>query len=524
MLHASPCSAKVLLLPQTVFAERFTALAFDTPGFGLSDPLPLGQPEIEDFADALAATLDALGIAEAATYGRHTGGGIAVEFARRHPDRCTMAMADGYPVFPSPYSRERLDEYLAPIVPRWDGGHLLWLWFRYRDQHVFWPWDIHDDAHRSDADVPGNNDIHRGVLELLEAGDGYRIGYAAAFRHTGLGLLPDLRKPVCFSGRPCDSLFKTLELFPPSAWTQTMPREPLPAALAERAVLEMHPSPSTVPPARLCAPLPGRTTTDYIDLGDIQLLLRSAGEMRDEPPIVLLHAVPGSTWLHDELILALGAHRRVLAFDVCGQGESVAPDGFVPDVPVWAEQVARALDILGVGTAHLVGLETGATIAAELARRQPARFASLTLQAPPLLDAAERSDLAPRYAPCATPVWDGSHLTRVWHHLRDQELWWPWFDRTDKAARRHRLRLGANELHLRARECLKQPSFYQPAWSAILAYPLLETLAAVTIGYRILAGQDDLFARFAIRQGRTVTTIDSHDPVALASAILADLP
>ena len=45
LLHASPCSAKVLRLPLEVFAQRFTAIAFDTPGFGLSDLLPVERPE-----------------------------------------------------------------------------------------------------------------------------------------------------------------------------------------------------------------------------------------------------------------------------------------------------------------------------------------------------------------------------------------------------------------------------------------------------------------------------------------------
>jgi pimeloyl-ACP methyl ester carboxylesterase len=67
MLHASPCSAKILREPQLVFAERFTAIAFDTPGFGLSDKLPLAQPEIQDFADNIALTLSELGIEDAAT-------------------------------------------------------------------------------------------------------------------------------------------------------------------------------------------------------------------------------------------------------------------------------------------------------------------------------------------------------------------------------------------------------------------------------------------------------------------------
>ena len=53
MLHASPCSAKVMrpLLP--IFGERFACFAFDTPGCGLSDKLPIPKPRVEDFADAL---------------------------------------------------------------------------------------------------------------------------------------------------------------------------------------------------------------------------------------------------------------------------------------------------------------------------------------------------------------------------------------------------------------------------------------------------------------------------------------
>ena len=154
MLHASPCSAKVMrpLLP--VFGERFTRFVFDTPGFGLSDKLPIPKPRIEDFADALAETLTALGIEHVAAYGRHTGASIAVEFAARHPQRCAMAYADGYAVFAKPYTDQQLESYLEPIVPAWDGAHLLRLWFRYRDQHVFWPWNVQTAETRSDADVP----------------------------------------------------------------------------------------------------------------------------------------------------------------------------------------------------------------------------------------------------------------------------------------------------------------------------------------------------------------------------------
>ena len=224
LLHACPCSAKVMRPLMPVFGEKFTCLAFDMPGFGLSDLLPKPNPSIEDFADALAETLDALGVEHVTTYGRHTGASIAVEFAARHPERSAMALADGYAVFAKRYTDEQLDAYLEPIVPVWDGGHLLRLWARYRDQHAFWPWNNQTAAGRSDADIPGADFLHRGVVEMLEAGNDYRIGYAAPFRHRGLDVLADLKVPVCFGNRPGDSMFLTRALYPACAWQEVVPQ------------------------------------------------------------------------------------------------------------------------------------------------------------------------------------------------------------------------------------------------------------------------------------------------------------
>ena len=87
-----------------------------------------------------------------------------------------MAFADGYAAFAKPYTHEQLERYLEPIVPAWDGAHILRLWFRCRDQHVFWPWNVQTAETRSDADVPNLDFLHRGVVELVEAGDVYRCG------------------------------------------------------------------------------------------------------------------------------------------------------------------------------------------------------------------------------------------------------------------------------------------------------------------------------------------------------------
>lgn len=491
LLHASPCSAKVLrpLLP--VFGERFSCLAFDTPGFGLSDPLPLATPSVEDFADALAETLDALGVEQVATYGRHTGASIAVEFAARHPHRCAMALADGFAVFPRRYTDEELERYLEPIVPVWDGGHLLRLWFRYRDQHVFWPWNNQTAAARSDADVPDLDFLHRGVVELLEAGDGYRIGYAAPFRHRALGVLADLRVPVCFGNRPGDSMHLTRPLYPASAWQEVMPRELAAATLAEREILLRYPARGEPPPAPVCTPLPGRTTTDYVEIGTTQMFVRSAGELAGSVPVLVLHHAPGSSALYDDLVRALAP---ALAPDLPGHGESEPLPGNPQDPQAHAQALERLLDRLGVGAVRIYAHNGAAAVALELAHRLGARMRGLALDAPCFLGEADRARLPAIYAPPVEPVWDGSHWLRAWHHLRDSELWWPWFERTHRAVRKAEPRIDPPALTLRVREAMKQPQSYGPAWQASLAYAWREPLDSLRAPVFVLSQPDDVFA------------------------------
>ena len=495
LLHASPCSAKVMRPLMPVFGEKFTCLAFDTPGFGLSDKLALPAPSVEDFADALAETLDALGVEHVATYGRHTGASIAVEFAARHPKRCAMALADGFAVFARRYSDEELERYLEPIVPVWDGAHLTRLWFRYRDQHVFWPWNNQTQAARSDADVPALDFLHRGVVELLEAGNDYRIGYAAPFRHRALEVVKDLirdnRVPVCFGNRPGDSMYLTRPLYPAAAWQEAMPRELEPATLAERELLLRHPARGIPPAAPRCTPLAGRTTTDYVDVDGAQLFVRSMGDVQNAEPLLIVHHAPGSSALYDGLVME---NAPALAPDLPGHGESDALPGNPQDPASHAAALEKLLSRMKIERLRIYGHNGGAAVALELAHRLGSRVREVTLDAPCFLNDADRARLPARYAPPVTPVWEGSHWLRAWHHLRDAELWWPWFERTHRAVRAAAPRIDPGLLTIRVREAMKQPASYGPAWEAALGYAWRERLASLNVRVRLQADPGDVFA------------------------------
>ena len=440
----------------------------------------------------LAETLTALGIRKVASYGRHTGASIAVEFAARHPDRCAMALADGYAVFTRRYSDEALERYLEPITPVWDGAHLLRLWFRYRDQHVFWPWNAQDDAHRSDTDVPDPEFLHRGVIEMLEAGNDYRIGYRAPFRHRELDVIPDLKVPVCFGNRPGDSMYATRPLYPAGIWDADVPREFRAASEMELELLSRHPA-DEPPPAPDCMPIADRSTDRFVEVDGTQILVRSRGDLNGpQAPLLIVHHAPGSSWLYRSLIDQLGATVPVIAIDLPGHGESEPQPGNPQTVAAWTDAVAAVLDRLAIGRVHALGHNGGAAVALELAVSRPQRVASLLLDSPFFLNDTDRTLFQSHPAPSLELDPEGAHLLRAWHHLRDAELWWPWFRRAKAFQSPRPSRLDPEALSERAREVLKQPASYRPAWRAVVDYPWQSRLTACTQPRVVIAESNDL--------------------------------
>ena len=107
-----------------VFAGRFRTLAVDQPGFGQSDKPPVAGHYFTFAAGALAALLDELGIARVHLVGNSLGGGTAVRFALRYPDRAARLVLMGpgglslNVLAPDPTEGvQRLVEFAAPPGP-----------------------------------------------------------------------------------------------------------------------------------------------------------------------------------------------------------------------------------------------------------------------------------------------------------------------------------------------------------------------------------------------------------------------
>lgn len=116
-------------------------------------------------ARVLGDALRTLGVGEVDVYALHGGCAVAAELsanirrvvleapARRHRDRAGYAAA-----------------YAPPIVPRWDGSHLIALWHATRNRRLFRPWfEQRLEARYTAEPALDAETINREVLASLES-------------------------------------------------------------------------------------------------------------------------------------------------------------------------------------------------------------------------------------------------------------------------------------------------------------------------------------------------------------------
>ncbi len=461
LLHQTPQSSQTLEPLMRLLAPHATALAVDTPGFGLSDPLPGDDWSMAELADTMAGFLDALGIDQAAVCGQHTGASIGAELALRHPGRVSALALDGLPLFTPEEAASILPHQLYRFQPQPEGTHLMWAWSRFRDGWLFFPWSQRDRAHRRALDLPGPALIHRmQVMELLRSRESHLRVYPGVFAWPGAQVLAALPLPLWTGTTADDQLFPHLQRLP--ALPAGSRVEPLPlGARAQvlqaqaRWTLERLPAGSAPP-----APPPlahwrgcgghGRAVAQGLSV-------RGLGLDRTGPARVLLHGAGGSArcemgrW--QDAASPADPGGPVFAVDLPGHGDS---DGPVLEPAAAARQLAATLAALGGHEFEVHARGYGAAVAVEWALQAaaaagptpalPCRPRALHLSELVVRSAAERAGWQARYATPIEPAWDGTHLVRLWHEVRDRELFHPWFERGRAHIRPVEPRLDAESL------------------------------------------------------------------------------
>ena len=495
--HESPRSSRALLPLITELSSRFTVIAIDTAGYGLSEPLAIESPAIADYAAACGPELDALGIDRCAVYGNHTGACIALEFAAQQPGRVSGVVLEGLPLFDAGQRADLLANYTPPTPPRIDGGHLAQIWSMRRDGHMYFPWYRRTLETRIDLDLSHpailESSLHEGVMDHLRATPTYALTYQAAFAYVPDAALRAVQCPVIVATGERDLLFAHLDRLPadaPNVRAVRLRGDHL-AVLAGigDAIAEVAVPASSAPAPAVVASRPGRVTKTYAATEYGQLLVRlgatpAAGVA--SRPLVLLHGSPTSARDLEPIMAELAAQRPLIAFDTLGNGDSDKPDRdrhpqFArPGIADYAPVVLEALAALGVGEFDLYGTHTGAAIAAETAILAGSRVGSVILDGVAMFDEATVADFDANYFVDLAPRWDGTHLLAAWAVYRDSTLWFPWYKRVRECALDFPIRT-AEQLQPAVLEFLKSGTTYALSYRAAFHWDARRRLPQLTV-------------------------------------------
>ena len=498
-LHGSPQSSAFVEHAMGAVAHDHTAIGLDTPGYGNSGRLALTWPSAADYADAMAETLDALGIETAAFYGTHTGAHIAMEFARRHPARCTALILDGISFNRPPERAELLARYAPPFAPSPAGEHLAWAWQHTRDQILFYPWFRAEAERRSMVDMADPAYTHNVVQAKMEAGDGYRVGYAAAFSHDTFAAIAEVTVPTAILARPNDILTPQVKRIaanaPGNCLVVELSSEADALSEAMRDFLSRLAAGDAAPEPPAVRRVVAGATRRYVDLTHGQQIhcRQAKGEGR---PLVLLHDEMGSSALVAPLMARLEGSRQVIAMELPGHGDSDPFETDAPTLDAYAQALRSALDGLGVEAFDLYGEVGGGIVAAAIAAAKPSRVARLVLVEPPLVPADRLKGFADDYAAEIAPTTDGGHLLAAWHRVRDRELFWPWCRRKADAVRARDPNLTPDYLQARLMAFLKSRGSAATC-RAVFGEDARAALSGVAAPALVLAAPGDAFAAMA---------------------------
>lgn len=446
-IHGSPQSSRAVAgVAETMARRGLCLIAPDTPGAGLSTPLSQAQPDSGDFARALLAFADALGLGRFGLYGFHTGACTACALATIAPDRVAAAALEGLPVWTEQERADFLANYLPPFAPSWDGAHMAWVWARMEEQVLFFPWSDPTPRARLAYDMSPLERRHANAMDLLECGDRYRDVYRAAFTFRAGDWLTGPAAPRLLMATRDDVLAAHLKRLP-AGRDDVLVLDTTPD-LHEAAADYLMRRPGDLLGARL------REASDRGFSNGLAWRGEQGGTGR---PLVLLHGWGDDHARFDAILPRLADRRPVVAFDLPGHGASAPLMGD----PV--EALARAIEAMGLRAPAIVGEATGGLLAAALADRTGGVAGAIGAET---YEPAERTAMAQHGAPSLSPEWDGAHLVRAFRVARRERLFHPWFDTTAAAALLRPGSLEAADVHRRAVRLLRAADALEPlnAW------------------------------------------------------------
>jgi pimeloyl-ACP methyl ester carboxylesterase len=183
LLHPSPLSSAAMSATINALAPMTRCIAWDTPGYGYSDPLPetWSRQELSPYVEALAAFVSGLELDRPLIYGSATGAQIAIEFSKHYPQMCCGLLLENLALFSAQESKIIMEKYFPDLRARDDGSHLQRIWDIARRSTRYFPWNDNSAAAERRSAYPEADVVADIVRDYLLAGPDYDRAYRAAF-------------------------------------------------------------------------------------------------------------------------------------------------------------------------------------------------------------------------------------------------------------------------------------------------------------------------------------------------------
>ncbi len=217
-----------------------------------------------------------------------------------------------------------------------------------------------------------------------------------------------------------------------------------------------------------------------LDEGQVHYWRPEGGE-RPGTPLLVLHPGPGTARIQVPLLEALADHRRVIAPDLMGMGDSAPPPdeaGDPPPLSYYSDAVIRFLDELGIEQCDVYGSSLGGRVVIDMAVTRPDRIRRLVLGQVRIMKGTARADMAAQHAPKVTPDQGGVYVQFLWSRLRDLYTYFPWFKRKAENMRRKDLP-PAELMHVAFVEQVKMAATAYKAFAAYYAYDIEDKLPQI---------------------------------------------
>ncbi len=479
LLHQSPTSSAEKATIIEDFANDFTVIAPDTPGFGLSDYIETLTPDITLYAEALKEFTDALGLDQICIYGFHTGAIIAAEMARLYPDLCNAVVVNGLVVLEPDEEEKILRHYTQWFTPTPEGTHLPWVWARIREQLIFFPWFQKEKEVRLNIDLPDPKFMQPYVLDLLRSTAESQTAYQAAFMYPSRERIQEINTPTFllnYAGDPIAEHPKRLKQLSKSVTIELLPDTPSLEDRAREIFKQFSNESNSALNQDDSSMNVGRK--NFVQTSKGPLFYYCDGDETDEIMLVL-HDFSQSSKSMIHMSDRFNPKYRKIFIDLPGHGET-GPTHLTNYSPQSIMQmIVEALKAIEIKNIEIASLGVSSSIALLLSQHTDLNVKRLLLIEPWCLNKEEREDFSEHYAPDLSPSVFGEHLLKAWYFIRDSELFFPWHQTKESNALKREPDIDPSLVHERTVDALKSGEALKLVAKDLIGYDIQPDLANI---------------------------------------------